>query len=143
MMVGRSINVSIALQLVIDALIMVLWRRGKPGKLGRHPYRASLYTSEDFQRLISDQEMQCSMSRKGAKPDDQVTNEIGYKKAGLVLVACMIAWGKRTSGNHSASRDLARAQTLSTAKPYSRSNTSAGADPPNRSTLTTPPFAPT
>jgi hypothetical protein len=38
---------------------------------------------------------------------------------------------------------IARAQTTSTVKPYSRNNTSAGADVPNRSMLITSPPSPT
>ena len=63
--VGWSMNVNMTSQLVIDALIMALWRRGKPHELVHHSDRGSQYSSEDFQRLLADQGIQCSMSRKG------------------------------------------------------------------------------
>jgi putative transposase len=52
-------------QLVIDALMMSIWRRGKPSALMHHSDQGSQYTSEDFQRLLKDQSITCSMSRKG------------------------------------------------------------------------------
>ena len=52
-------------QLVIDALMMAIWRRGKPIELLHHSDQGSQYTSEDFQRLLADQGITCSMSRKG------------------------------------------------------------------------------
>lgn len=45
--------------------MMALWRRGKPIELLHHSDQGSQYTSEDFQRLLSDQGITCSMSRKG------------------------------------------------------------------------------
>jgi putative transposase len=41
-------------QLVSDALIMAIWRRGKPDALLHHCDRGSQYTSEQFQRLMAD-----------------------------------------------------------------------------------------
>jgi transposase InsO family protein len=39
-------------QLVTDALVMAIWRRGKPDALLHHSDRGSQYTSEQFQQLI-------------------------------------------------------------------------------------------
>ena len=50
-------------QLVTDALVMAIWRRGKPNALLHHSDRGSQYTSEQFQRLMSDHGVVCSMSR--------------------------------------------------------------------------------
>ena len=52
-------------QLVIDALMMAVWRRGKPDALLHHSDQGSQYTSEDFQQLLASQGITCSMSRKG------------------------------------------------------------------------------
>lgn len=52
-------------QFVIDALMMALWRRAKPEALLHYSDEGSKYTSEDFQRLLADQGMLCSMSRRG------------------------------------------------------------------------------
>lgn len=37
-------------QLVTDALMMAIWRRGRPDALLQHSDRGSQYTSEQFQR---------------------------------------------------------------------------------------------
>lgn len=52
-------------QLVTDALIMAIWRRGKPDALLHHSDQGSQYTSEKFQRLMADNGVTCSMSRSG------------------------------------------------------------------------------
>jgi len=52
-------------QLVTDALVMAIWRRGKPDALLHRSDRGSQYTSEQFQRLMADQGVVCSMSRSG------------------------------------------------------------------------------
>jgi transposase InsO family protein len=50
-------------QLVIDALVMASWRRGKPDAVVHHSDRGSQYSSEQFQRLMADHGVVCSMSR--------------------------------------------------------------------------------
>ena len=44
---------------------MAIWRRGKPDALLHHSDRGSKYTSEQFQRLMADSGVTCSMSRSG------------------------------------------------------------------------------
>ncbi len=63
--VGWSMSAQMSAQLVIDALMMAIWRRGKPMSLLHHSDQGSQYTSEDFQRLLADQGVSCSMSRRG------------------------------------------------------------------------------
>ena len=63
--VGWSMSEQMTAQLVTDALIMALWRRGKPQQLLHHSDQGSQYTSEQFQRLLSEQGITCSMSRSG------------------------------------------------------------------------------
>jgi putative transposase len=63
--VGWSMSASMTAQLVTDALIMAIWRRGKPDALLHHSDRGSQYTSEQFQRLMTDHGVACSMSRSG------------------------------------------------------------------------------
>jgi putative transposase len=41
-------------QLVADALLMAVWRRGKPRELLHHSDQGSQYSSEQFQRLMAD-----------------------------------------------------------------------------------------
>ena len=52
-------------QLVTDALVMAIWRRGKPDALLHHSDQGSQYTSDQFQRLMADNGVTCSMSRSG------------------------------------------------------------------------------
>jgi putative transposase len=44
---------------------LAIWRRGKPDALLHHSDRGSQYTSEQFQKLMSDHGIVCSMSRSG------------------------------------------------------------------------------
>ena len=52
-------------QMVTDALMMAIWRRGRPKALMHHSDQGSQYTSEPFQRLMADNDITCSMSRSG------------------------------------------------------------------------------
>ena len=63
--VGWSMQSSMTSQLVIDALMMAIWRRGKPESLLHHSDQGSQYKSDQFQRLLIEQGITCSMSRAG------------------------------------------------------------------------------
>jgi putative transposase len=63
--VGWSMHDSMTSQLVADALMMAVWRRGKPVTLLHHSDQGSQYTSEHFQGLLKEQGITCSMSRAG------------------------------------------------------------------------------
>jgi putative transposase len=63
--VGWSMSAEMTAQLVTDALVMAIWRRGKPDALLHHSDRGSQYTSEQFQKLLYDHGIICSMSRSG------------------------------------------------------------------------------
>jgi putative transposase len=63
--VGWSMSDRTTAQLVTDALVMAIWRRGKPDALLHHSDQGSQYTSEQFQRLMADNGVTCSMSRSG------------------------------------------------------------------------------
>ena len=63
--VGWSMKAEMTAQLVTDALVMAIWRRGKPDALLHHSDQGSQYTSEQFQRLMADNGVTCSMSRSG------------------------------------------------------------------------------
>jgi putative transposase len=63
--VGWSMSPVMTAQFVLDALMMAVWRRGKPQKLLHHSDQGSQYTSEEFQRLLAAQGIVCSMSRRG------------------------------------------------------------------------------
>jgi putative transposase len=63
--VGWSMSTSMTAQLVTDALLMAIWRRGKPDALLHHSDQGSQYTSEQFRGLMEDNGVICSMSRSG------------------------------------------------------------------------------
>jgi putative transposase len=63
--VGWAMKAEMTAQLVTDALIMAIWRRGKPDSLLHHSDQGSQYTSEQFQGLLAGHGITCSMSRSG------------------------------------------------------------------------------
>jgi putative transposase len=63
--VGWSMSATMTAQLVTDALVMAIWRRGKPRGLLHHSDRGSQYASAQFQRLMAHRGVTCSMSRSG------------------------------------------------------------------------------
>jgi putative transposase len=63
--VGWSMSAGMTAQLVADALLMAVWRGGSPDVLLHYSDQGSQYTSEQFQRLMADSGIVCSMSRSG------------------------------------------------------------------------------
>ena len=63
--VGWSMKADRDASLVMDALMMAIWRRGKTDALLHHSDQGSQYTSEQFQRLLAGNGITCSMSRAG------------------------------------------------------------------------------
>jgi putative transposase len=61
--VGWSMKAERDASLVMDALMMAVWRRGKADALLHHSDQGSRYTSEQSQRLLADNGITCSMSR--------------------------------------------------------------------------------
>jgi putative transposase len=50
--VGWPMSATMTAELVTDALVMAIWRRGKSDALIHHSDRGSQYTSDQFQRLM-------------------------------------------------------------------------------------------
>ena len=48
----------------------MIWRRGKPDALLHHSDRGSQYSGDQFQRLMADNGVVCSMSRSGNVRDN-------------------------------------------------------------------------
>jgi len=70
--VGWSMKPTLARELVLDALLMALWRR-KPGKpVIVHSDQGSQYGSDDWQRFCRSHNLQPSMSRRGNCWDNAV-----------------------------------------------------------------------
>jgi len=59
-------------QLVIDALTMAIWRRGKVRDVIVHSDQGSTYASADYRQLLVDNGLKGSMSRKGECLDNAV-----------------------------------------------------------------------
>ncbi len=70
--VGWSMHSAMTTQLVTDALLMAIWRRGATDSLLHHSDQGSQYTSEAFRRLLNDLGVTCSMSRSGNVWDNSV-----------------------------------------------------------------------
>lgn len=71
--VGWSMRAAMTADLVAEALMMALYRRGRPAALMHHSDRGSQYTSDQFQRLLSENGIACSMSRAGNCWDNAAT----------------------------------------------------------------------
>ena len=63
--VGWSMRAEMTADLVSDALMMALWRRGRPRELLHHSDRGTQYTSEQCQSLMIEHGVVCSLSRSG------------------------------------------------------------------------------
>jgi len=70
--VGWAMQSAMTSQLVMDALVMAVWRRGPATSVLHHSDQGSQYTSEAFQRLLTELGITCSMSRSGNVWDNAV-----------------------------------------------------------------------
>ena len=69
---GWSMGERNTADLVRDALMMALWRRGKVKGVIVHSDQGSTYASRDYQQVLTDNGLLCSMSRKGDCLDNAV-----------------------------------------------------------------------
>jgi len=65
LVVGWAMSERMTAKLVCDALQMALWRRKRPCGVIVHSDRGSQYCSGDYQQLLQDNGLVCSMSKKG------------------------------------------------------------------------------
>ncbi|MCK4507672.1 MAG: IS3 family transposase, partial [Desulfuromonadales bacterium] len=73
------------LKLVQDALTMAMWRRGKVKAVIVHSDQGSTYASNNYQALLGENGLVCSMSRKGECLDNAVAESFfGTLKTELV-----------------------------------------------------------
>lgn len=70
--VGWSMSTRIKKELVINSLRMAIWRRRPAPGLIFHSDRGSQYCSKDFQKMLKENDMLSSMSRKGDCWDNSV-----------------------------------------------------------------------
>lgn len=72
MVVGWSMKPTLARELVLDALIMAVWRRRPDGKVLVHSDQGSQYGSDDWLRFLKANNLEPSMSRRGNCWDNAV-----------------------------------------------------------------------
>jgi putative transposase len=70
--VGWSMNGRLGKQLVIDALLMALGQRKPVGGILHHSDRGSQYASKEYQVVLKEADISCSMSRKANCWDNAV-----------------------------------------------------------------------
>ena len=70
--IGWSMSTKNNTELVQDALTMALWRRGKVNDVIVHSDQGSTYASGLYQQQLTDNQLRCSMSRKGECLDNAV-----------------------------------------------------------------------
>ena len=70
--IGWSMQSRIKKELVLDALLMAVWRRRPKGTVTVHTDQGSQYTSHDWQDFLAAHGLQASMSRRGNCHDNAV-----------------------------------------------------------------------
>lgn len=70
--VGWSMQSRITKELVLNALLMAVWRRNPKSKVMVHSDQDSQYTSHDWQSFLKDKNLEGSMSRRGNCHDNAV-----------------------------------------------------------------------
>src|SRR5690606_27162048 len=63
LVVGWSMKSRMTTDLVLDALLMALWRRKPQNKVLIHSDQGSQYTSHEWQAFLKQHSLECSMSR--------------------------------------------------------------------------------
>ncbi|MEK5754475.1 IS3 family transposase [Acinetobacter variabilis] len=72
LVVGWSMKSRITTDLVLDALLMALWRRNPKNKVLIHSDQGSQYTSHEWQTFLRHHNLESSMSRRGNCHDNAV-----------------------------------------------------------------------
>ena len=70
--VGWSMKPRITRDIVLDALLMAVWRRNPTRRVIVHSDQGSQYTSHDWRSFIRDNKLEISMSRRGNCHDNAV-----------------------------------------------------------------------
>jgi transposase InsO family protein len=80
--VGWSMSDRLNREIVVKALMMAIWRRKPGAQLMHHSDRGSQYASEDFQDLLTEHGIECSMSGTGSCYDNAAMESwFGYSNA--------------------------------------------------------------
>lgn len=70
--IGWSMQPTMTVDLVLNALTMAVWRRKPKNKVLIHSDQGSQYTSSDWQSFLKSHNLMCSMSRRGNCYDNAV-----------------------------------------------------------------------
>ena len=70
--IGWSLQARIKKELVLDALLMAVWRRKPTSTVTVHTDQGSQYTSHDWQNFLTSHNLQASLSRRGNCHDNAV-----------------------------------------------------------------------
>ena len=70
--IGWSMQSRITKELVLDALLMAVWRRNPKNKVMVHSDQGSQYTSDDWSKFLKSHGLEASMSRRGNCHDNAV-----------------------------------------------------------------------
>jgi len=70
--IGWSMHSRITKELVLNALLMAVWRRNPESRVMVHSDQGSQYTSHDWQSFLKDNGLEGSMSRRGHCHDNAV-----------------------------------------------------------------------
>ena len=76
--IGWSIQPHMKRSLICDALTMALWHRGFPRGVLCHSDRGSQYCSNDYQKMLNQHGLICSMSRTGNCWDNAVAESFFF-----------------------------------------------------------------
>ena len=68
--IGWSMSSRMKKELVIEAVLMALWRKQKTSSVILHSDRGSQYTSDEYQQFLKDHKLICSMSAVGSCYDN-------------------------------------------------------------------------
>ena len=111
---GRSSKLAPAARIVTDALVMAIWRRGKPDALLHHSDQGSQYASEQFQKLMTDNGVSCSKSRSGNVWDRATEGATGPSPVARAAMESFFSSLKteRIKGRVYRTRDEARADVF-------------------------------
>ena len=99
--VGWSMQATMTAELVTNAFVMAVWRRGPASALLHHSDQGSQYSSEDFRRQLKALGVTCSMSRSGDVWDNSVMESF-FSTLKI----------ERVHRKHYATRDEARADVF-------------------------------
>ena len=99
--VGWSMQATMTAELVTNAFVMAVWRRGPGSALLHHSDQGSQYSSEDFRRQLRALGVTCSMSRSGDVWDNSVMESF-FSTLKI----------ERVHRKHYATRDAARADVF-------------------------------